>query len=512
MSEQVLDVKESAQLVRRFWRVVAAFVVAGVAAAAAYVVFALPHYQASSLVLLPTSSNAATAPVTRSVTTEGRIATSAAVLVPAGHAVDASLSLHALQSRVSTIDAANSVLTITADGPTRREAKALANAVATQLVQFLATSGSTANANVLGALHGESRQLDGQIANVQKELSAAQARQTSDAGTASDARQDAGLVGKLTSEASSLDLQLNSVKSQISQAGLAQVAANQGTEVIQRATTATPPSKSAVVVPVGLGVIGGLLVGSVVVLAWRRRDPRLRTRDGLAETLGVPVLASLPVPARRAAGDWASLFERYQSSPLEQWSVRRALREIGAGEGSWPMLTVVAFADDAGGLAQSAHVALASAASGTETAFSVVAPDDAVPALRAACARFEDEDRSPRPGLVLGSGSRTDGPVVDLVVTTLVIAGQPKTIPPTGAPGAPVILSVSAGYATAQQLAGVAVAAADAGQPIKGILVANPTSSDHTVGRYADAWRPAAPLRPPRANGAAADAVVGRSR
>lgn len=515
MSEQVLDVKESARLLRRSWRVVAAFALAGVAAAVAYVVMALPHYHATSLVLLPSTSSAATAPATRGVTTEARIATSAAVLVPAGHAVDPALSLRQLQARVVATAAANSVLTVTADGASRHQAEALANAVATQLVQFLATSGSAANANVLSALRAESRQLGRQVTDVQKEVKAAQARQAADASTSTAARQEGDLVGKLTSQQASLELQLNSVKSQISEATLSQNAANQGTEVIQRAATATPPSASSRALPVVLGALGGLLVGAVVVLAWRRRDPRLRTRDALAETIGVPVLASLTVTTRRSAGDWASLFERYQPSALEQWSVRRALREIGVGEDGWPDLAVVAFADDPAGLAQAAHVALACATSGLETAFSVLTGEGAVPALRAACARFETEGLEPRPGLRVGSGAGAERHPADLVVTTCVLDARHAEIPPgglPGTPGEPAILSVSAGYATAQQLAGAAVVATDARHPIKGILVANPTSSDRTVGRYPETWHPTSPLRPARSNGTGGEPVASRIR
>jgi len=48
------------------------------------------------------------------VATDGRIATSAAVLGPAGHKVDPSLSLSTLQQRVSTTSNATGVLAITA--------------------------------------------------------------------------------------------------------------------------------------------------------------------------------------------------------------------------------------------------------------------------------------------------------------------------------------------------------------------------------------------------------------
>jgi hypothetical protein len=45
------------------------------------------------------------------------------------------------------------------------------------------------------------------------------------------------------------------------------------------------------------------------------------------------------------------------------------------------------------------------------------------------------------------------------------------------------VLGVSAGVATAEQLARVAVSAAGDGRQIAGILVADPEATDHTTGR-----------------------------
>lgn len=486
MTEQVLDVKGSLRLLRRFWRVVAVFVVAGAAAAATYDVVAVPRFRATSLVLLPAQPSSPTSPAQRSVTTEAKIATSAAVLVPAGHSADPSLSLHSLQAHVTATSAATSVLEITADGHTRQGAEKLANAVAAQLVQFIATSGSSANANVLNALHAENHQLAGQLSNVQKELKTANARLSADRGTRSATRADAALVARLTAEQSSLQLQQNSVKSEINQAGVAQVAANQGTEVIQRADAATPPSKSSLILPVVLGAFVGLLIGSVAVLAWRRNDPRLRTRDALAETLGAPVLASLEVRSRRSTSEWASLFEEYRPSPLEQWSIRRALRELEAGDGALSALTVVAFADDGAAVTQAVHLALTSTTTGNATSFSVMAPDGSVTALRATCTRYEEEGRDPRPGLVVTDPMTARTYDVDLAVTLLVVGPEGPLSAPLGVAGTPALLSVSPGVASAQQLATVAVAVADAGCPLHGIVVANPTSSDHTLGRFSE--------------------------
>src|SRR5579863_8474296 len=128
MTEQVLDVKGAFRLIRSFWRTVAAFVLAGLAATVLFTFGTRAGYQATSLVLLPApSSSSSTSGAPRGVTTDARIATSAAVLLPAGRIADPSLSLRTLQERVSTASAATSVLKITATGSTAKEAELLAN-------------------------------------------------------------------------------------------------------------------------------------------------------------------------------------------------------------------------------------------------------------------------------------------------------------------------------------------------------------------------------------------------
>src|SRR5262249_579651 len=60
------------------------------------------------------------------------------------------------------------------------------------------------------------------------------------------------------------------------------------------------------------------------------------------------------------------------------------------------------------------------------------------------------------------------------------------------------VLGVSAGAATAEQLARVAGSAATSGRQIAGILVADPASTDHTAGRLPELSRPAHRRMPTR--------------
>jgi capsular polysaccharide biosynthesis protein len=488
LTEQLLDVKGSLRVVRRHWRTVAVFALAGVLAAAAYEVLRPPTYHATSLVLLPgsqsTGTSASSGPSRNGVTTDGRIATSAAVLAPAGRTVDAKLSLAELQSRVTTSTAASGVLGVTATGSSPAQAEALANAVANQLVQFVTTSGTGSSAAELAGLQAQESQLESQIADVQKEIDAARQRQTAVGPTSTPGQQAAALVGQLTSEQTTLELQLDSVKSQVGQTKQDVASANQGTVVIQKATTAEGRSVFSRALIVIAGLLAGLFVGGLVVLAVRRRDPRLWTRDELAAAVGSPVVLSLEAPARRTTKEWAALLARHQPTPQEEWNVRRALRELGAGEGGVADLLAVSLDGDVPGLVQVVKVAVAAAGSGLRTELAMVAADDAAAGLEAACGWFGTGGQDPRRGLVVYRGlPQPSGSEADLRVLA-VVADPAEPVLPTFQLGTAVaVLSVSSGYASTDPLARVAIAAADAGAPLRGVLVANPGSEDVTVGR-----------------------------
>jgi capsular polysaccharide biosynthesis protein len=487
LSEQTLDLKGSLRLIRRFWRTVAVLVLVGLVAGGAYEQLRPPEYHATSLVLLPTGSASATgsgATAANALTTDGRIATSASVLGPAGQEVDRSLTVNQLQQRVTTSSAATGVLSITATGTTAAQAVALANAVANNLVSFVTSAGSVTDTGILTGLQAQENELNSQIADVNKELAAANSRLATDGVNTTAGQQDAALVGKLTSEQSSLTLQLNSVKSQIATTKLGQVSANQGTRVIQHATAASGPKVTTLVTTVLLGGIAGLLLGCLYVLARHRKDPRLWTRDEVAESLGSPVVLSLSAPSKDSPSNWVALFQGYQPSSAEQWNIRKALRELGLVDGA-SSVAVLSLAGDVAGTAQAAEVAVGAADSGLDTLFTVIADEHAMAGLQAACVQF-GADR-PRQGLELKIGTPPQRDVMpDLTVTAAVVDAERPALPDFLRPGTTTVISVSAGHASAEQLARLAILAADRGQPVRGIFVANPGADDQTVGRYPD--------------------------
>lgn len=515
MAEQVIDVRGSARAVRRSWRLVTATVVLGTAAGAAYLLHDPPRYRASSLVLLPAAISAGAgsgSSTANPITTDARIATSAAVLAPAGRTVDRTLTLADLQASVSASATATSVLEITAAGSTAHQAMALADATAKQLVKFVTTGGVGFKTGTVSGLQAESAQLSRQISDVDREIATVSQRIAAEGASSPSGQQDSTLVAKLTSNQSALELQLSSVKSQIAAAQLGQISADQGTEVIQTAHSAAPPAVTSYALPLLGGAAGGLAVGVVLALARRRRDPRVRTRDGLAEAIGAPVVLSLPAAPRRSLGEWVQLLDAHEAGAVERWSTRKALLQLGVGDGRASTCTVLVLAHDPAAAALAAQMALAALASGVDVRFSVEAADATAAGLRAACARFEHGEHRSRPGLRLHDGvpppDAPDGGLrVDLVVLD---ADRLALPPPTGPSDAVTVLSVSSGLATAEQLAAVAIAASDAGTPVTGVLVANPELDDQSAGRAGagrggslDELRPHVPTRHEVAEGSA---------
>lgn len=487
MTQQILDVRGSLRLLRRFWRTVALFVLAGLVAVAAYEYERPPEFQATSLVLLPEAaalSNGSTqTPTGNDITTDARIAISAAVLVPAGRKVDPSWSLSSLEHRVSTSASATGVLAITASAPTSAQAEALANAVASQLVNFVTFNSSVGDSSAVSGLQNEANALDKQVAAVQQEINTANQNLANDGTQTAAGQQDSNVIASLTVEQTNLSTELNAVQNEITQAKLGQISANQGTEVIQQATMASR-SLSAIALAAVIGAAAGLLVGSLFVLARHRKDPRLWTRDQLAVALGSPVVLSLGSLQDRQSSDWVEVLEEFEPASFEQWNVHKALRELGVGENGAANLVMLTLCGDLPSVTVALKVALAAASSGLDTVFALDADQPSTTALKAALSRFPTPTEGPRPGfgVVTGIPPASRGRP-DLTVIALVVDDKNPNLPKLGQRGYRTVLVLSAGFASAEQLARVAIATTSSGHPLAGIVVTNPDSEDQTTGR-----------------------------
>jgi capsular polysaccharide biosynthesis protein len=253
-------------------------------------------------------------------------------------------------------------------------------------------------------------------------------------------------------------------------------------QVQQQATSVVPVSKLHIPMTGAIGMGVGLVAGVLAALIWSRRDRRLRLRDEMAGALGVPVLASFEADTQSRATQWAKLLERYQPSPVASWSLRRVLHRLTpAGTPGPQEIRVVSFADDKPALAAGPQLATFASTLGISTAL-VPGEQRVLLPLRAACATHNG---SHRPDLHMIGSDEPDLVRLGADLTVSVIAvdrAEPSISPFVGA----TVLAVSSGAATADDLARLALAAADAGQAIEGILLINPDAKDATTGAVAE--------------------------
>lgn len=287
--------------------------------------------------------------------------------------------------------------------------------------------------------------------------------------------------------------------------------------LLEPAATATGLSlPSRLLVDGSLGALVGALVGAIAVLAFNRRKPRLWKRDDIADSIGESVLASIRAVHPSGAAGWTKLLADYEPGAVDAWRLRKALQYLGLADvnlngsqpGSGSSLEVLSFGFDSGALALGPQLAVFAASRGIPTAL-VVGPQQDVTAaatLRAACAAQPAPSRSSRQLQVIvrdhDSGIRP--PDAALTVIVAVVEGQNPRVADTTRTTA-TVLGVSAGAATAEQVARVAASAAAAGRDIAGILIADPDPDDHTTGRLPQLARPAQRRGPTRINDTTAE-------
>jgi capsular polysaccharide biosynthesis protein len=267
----------------------------------------------------------------------------------------------------------------------------------------------------------------------------------------------------------------------------------------------------------GFGALLGVLIGAIAVFAFNRNDRRLRERDEIADSIGVPVLASIRVDHPSNAAGWTKLFADYEPGAVDAWRLRKALQHLGLADenlngskqGSGSSLAVLSFAFDPGALALGPQLAVFAASRGIPTTL-VVGPQQDVNAtatLRAACAvpPLAPSRRSRHLQVIVRDhDSAVRPPDTMLTVVVAVIDGQSPQVADTMRTTA-TVLGVSAGAATAEQMARVAASAAVGGRDITGILVADPDPVDPTTGRLPQLARSTQRRGPTRMTGTTAE-------
>jgi capsular polysaccharide biosynthesis protein len=289
-------------------------------------------------------------------------------------------------------------------------------------------------------------------------------------------------------------------------------------QLLQKAATGTGSSLVKRIVGYALfALLGAILaaaIGAVIALARNRSDKRLRQRDEIANSIGVPVLASFPVGHPSSPGDWIKLLKDYKPGALQALQLRKTLQqlEMAAGvnfgrENSRWSFTVLSLSSDPGALALGPQLAAFSASRGIRTALVVALQQDATvaAALQTACVAPPASSEWPAHLRVVITDSEVEEQSgAELTVVVGVVDSQNPQVPDMMHTTA-TLFGVSAGAVTADQLARAAVSAVSDGREITGILVADPDSDDRTTGRVPQLGRRGQRTLPTRVTGIATE-------
>jgi capsular polysaccharide biosynthesis protein len=245
-----------------------------------------------------------------------------------------------------------------------------------------------------------------------------------------------------------------------------------------------------------IGLVGGLAAGIIVALFVALRDRRLGERDAIANSLGIPVLAAIQAGRPADVAGWTRLLSDYVPEPVDAWRMSQALRELGfedvdvndTARGGGFSATVLSMSSDPGALALGPQLAVFAASLGILTALVIGQHEETnvTAALRTACdapsgsashSQYLRTFASDGGSVAIPQGAR-------LTVVVLVADGKTPARVPETLPTAVTVLGVTAGAATANQLARLATAAATRGRDVVGFFVANPDPSDRTSGRF----------------------------
>ena len=410
MSQQSMNLRGSAQIVRRYKTLVGVAVAVGLIGGAGYGSLNPPRLASEAFVVLPISALA--------MPTEVVIAQSTPVLTGALPNVSPAMSVEALRSMVQVSSQTANIVQISVGGATGAQAVGNANAVANSYVHYVSTPGSP--------------------------------------------------VGRLSAR------------------------------VLSPAQTATGTSPLVHRITFAIvGMLAGLVVGYIIALARARksRGSRLRLRDEIANSIGLPVLASLPVGRPSSPVDWGKLLSTYEPGPVYAWRLRKALQQLalagvhmtgGRDDGRGSSVAVVSLASDPGALALGPQLAVFASSLGIPTAL-IVGPHqepNLTAALQTACAELKQQQPG-HPQLQTVVADKLDAGAYPGALLAVVVGVADPDKPEVAAMmrTTATVIGVTAGGVTADQLARVAVSIAADDRDVAGILVANPDPVDQTTGR-----------------------------
>lgn len=449
MGEQTVDLRATWAALRRHSGAIALIGLLGAILGAGLPLLRPPMYTSTSEVLLPT-------PVVvqgqePDPQTQVEIAASQSVLGVAGRAAAPELPFDTLVKRLTVSAPSDQTLRFDATAPSAARAEALATAAARAELAYVARTASTQkNGSVVPLLRTLGTKVDG-------------LRQLMGESPAKDSPQ---LVA-LGAELATVSGQLGSMT--------ALAAPTPGTAtIIESASPASRPTLvSSYGVPVGFGLIAGLVVASIATALLTRGDRRLRSRDQLALAVGSPVLASMRGRWARSVGGWHHLVAHYEPSPVDAWALRQVLRAVPSGSDGRRRITVVGL--DTDGKGTGFGPLLSSYAAGTGVRSELVV-DGVAAGLSISGALRRMAGGKPRPDLTVTLGH---APATDAELVVVVTSAEGESAGLTG----PALIAVSAGAVTAKRLARAALATDQAGGEVIGVVVVDPDPTDRTSGR-----------------------------
>lgn len=493
MSEQIVDLKSVSAILRRRMGALATALVLGAIAGGAVGHQVPPSYSSTSIVLLPPAPQTSSMIGTHTIDTQVQIANSDAVLGPASRAVRPALSSKDISARVEVSAPTSDVLSITATGVTAAAAEALSSAVANSEVSYLQAAASSLGQATLKALNAREATLKESLTAINTQIAKAQSRMNHESPSSPQGKADATALGDLTAQQAKTVLEIDGIEKESTAAQAVPGQSPGAAAVIQAASPGTrrPPALQSALFAAGGGALAFLLCGLVLVLHGRR-EAALRSRDQIADAVGIPVVASIRSRAPHSVAGWTSLLESYAPDNVERWALRQLLRLVTpgtsvslAGHPADPpepaSVMVISLAGDLPALAVGPQFASLAASTGTVTQLIAAQHHESANALWAACASLPPESQ-PRAGLWVDS--RLDAhPSAELVVRLAVVSREHADLQVLGMSHGVTLLAVSSGEATPEELARVALAADEAGHAIDRIVVVDPDPLDRTTGR-----------------------------
>ena len=514
MSEQSVDLRSTWAVLRRRAVVLTLVAALGAGGGVALLLVRPPSFTSTSVVLLPTVSQPGSGRIGGyDAETQALIVTSSEVLARAAARVTPRPSVAEAADRISVDTPASAVLRITAAGPTGKGAEELAAAVAAALVDYLEETRSSLRAAQQTELQGRLDTLLKSLDSVSAQIAGTTARIAVNGTSTAAGLADAAALADLTAVRASTELDVEALRKQLAGDDGSESATPVGASVIQPASQG---EREGYATDVLLHVLGGAaaltLFASAVVVMTNKRDPKLRSRDELADSVGLPVVASLRARAPRSAGAWLDLLRTYDPDSTDGWALRRLLHSLvadgeGVRGGRGPVVVVVlSFGGDAGGLTVGPQLAAFAASTGLVTELVAMQEHRSATDLWAACSHTPKHDESPlplslstaqtRPGAHAAELVDRDGADDDAALSVrVVVLDRDRAEPdPALVDGHVALLAVSSAAATRRNLADAVVAVDRLGLEVVGLVVANPDPFDRTTGRLmaADARGPLA--------------------